>query len=139
MDWTSIPKVLVFDSYVCDLQYAWMWCEILSSTFFHLFQVFSSYSCSMDWGALGELLIYLAELLMSHYFMFWCKLYVFQFQNTLRSKYQIFHVKMWNNEETMPFPHYLVVNQCNVDEFKWISKILMFYGWMEFYLCIIWV
>ena len=45
---------------------------------------------------------------------------------------KIFHVKMLNNEETMPFPHYLVVNQCNVDGFKWISKIMMVYGWMDF-------
>ena len=40
----------------------------------------------------------------------------------LRSKYQNFYVKMLNNEETMSFPHYFVVNQCNVDGFEWISK-----------------
>ena len=50
-----------------------------------------------------------------------------------------FHVKMLNNEETMPFLHYLVVNQCNVDGFEWISKLLMVYGWMDCYWCIIWV
>ena len=26
------------------------------------------------------------------------------------------------NEEIVPFPHYLVVNQCNVDGFEWISN-----------------
>ena len=31
---------------------------------------------------------------------------------------KIFHVKMLNNEEIMPFPHYLVVNHCNVDDFE---------------------
>ena len=28
------------------------------------------------------------------------------------------HVKMLNNEEIVPFPHYLVVNHCNGDDFK---------------------
>ena len=28
------------------------------------------------------------------------------------------------NEEIVPFPHYLVVNQSNVYGFEWISKIL---------------
>ena len=51
---------------------------------------------------------------------------------------KIFHVNMLNNEETIPFSHYLVVNQCNVDGFECISKIMMFYVWMDFYLCIIW-
>ena len=27
------------------------------------------------------------------------------------------HVKMSNNEEIMSFPHYLVVNHCNADDF----------------------
>ena len=40
---------------------------------------------------------------------------------------KIFNVKNLNNEEAMPFPHYLVVNQCNVDGFEWISKIMMVY------------
>ena len=35
---------------------------------------------------------------------------------------------MLNNEEKMPFPHYLVVNQYNVDIFEWISEILMVCG-----------
>ena len=105
--------------------------------FFHLFQVFSSYSCSMDWGALGELFISLGEILMPHYFMFWFKLYLFQFQKNMRSKYKKNHVKMLNIEEIVPFPHYLVVNQCNVDGFKWISKTLMVYGWMDCYSYII--
>ena len=29
---------------------------------------------------------------------------------------------MLNNEETMPFPHYLVVNQYNVDRFEWLNE-----------------
>ena len=41
---------------------------------------------------------------------------------------EIFHVKLLINEEIVSFPHYLVVNQCNVDGFEWISKIIMVYG-----------
>ena len=33
---------------------------------------------------------------------------------------------MLNKVETVSFPHYLVVNQFDVDGFEWISKILMF-------------
>ena len=29
---------------------------------------------------------------------------------------KIFHVKMLNNEETMPFLHYLVVRHCNAND-----------------------
>ena len=28
------------------------------------------------------------------------------------------HVKMLNNEEIVSFPHYLVVNHCNADDFE---------------------
>ena len=49
---------------------------------------------------------------------------------------ETFHVKMSINEEIGPFPHYIVVNQCDVDELEWISKILMVYGLMDCYLCI---
>ena len=31
---------------------------------------------------------------------------------------KIIHVKMLNNEEIVSFPHYLVVNHCNADDFK---------------------
>ena len=31
---------------------------------------------------------------------------------------QIIHVKILNNEETMSFPHYLVVNHCNTDDLE---------------------
>ena len=31
---------------------------------------------------------------------------------------KIIHVKMLNNEEIVSFPHYLVVNQCNADDFE---------------------
>ena len=31
---------------------------------------------------------------------------------------KIIHVKMLNNEEIMSFPHYLVVNHCNADDFE---------------------
>ena len=30
------------------------------------------------------------------------------------------HVLLLNNEEIVPFPHYLVVNSCNLDEFEWM-------------------
>ena len=42
------------------------------------------------------------------------------------------HVLLLNNEETMPFPHYLVVNSRNLDGFEWMYKILMIYEWIEF-------
>ena len=31
---------------------------------------------------------------------------------------KIIHVKMLNNEEIVSFPHYLVVNHCNADDFE---------------------
>ena len=31
---------------------------------------------------------------------------------------KIIHVKMLNNEEIVPFPHYLVVNNCNAYDFE---------------------
>ena len=40
---------------------------------------------------------------------------------TLEKKGQnskIFHVKMLNNEEIVPFPHYLVVHYCNANDFE---------------------
>ena len=44
---------------------------------------------------------------------------------------------MLNNEEIVLFPHYIVVNQYNVDRFEWISELMMVYGLMEIYLWII--
>ena len=41
------------------------------------------------------------------------------------------HVLLLNNEETVPFPHYLVVNSCNIDGFEWMYKILMIYELMD--------
>ena len=41
------------------------------------------------------------------------------------------HVLLLNNEEIVPFPHYLVVNSCNLDGFEWMYKILMIYEWMD--------
>ena len=31
---------------------------------------------------------------------------------------KIIHVQMLNNEEIVSFPHYLVVNHCNADDFQ---------------------
>ena len=31
---------------------------------------------------------------------------------------KIIHIKMLNNEEIVSFPHYLVVNHCNADDFE---------------------
>ena len=31
---------------------------------------------------------------------------------------KIIHVKMFNNEEIVSFPHYLVVNHCNSDDLE---------------------
>ena len=56
---------------------------------------------------------------------------IFNFRNILGVNSKKSHVLLLNNEETVPFPHYLVVNSCNLDGFKWIYKILMIYEWME--------
>ena len=36
------------------------------------------------------------------------------------------HVKMLNNEEIVSFPHYLVVNHCNADDFE-LEETLIFH------------
>ena len=43
-----------------------------------------------------------------------------------------YHVLLLNNEDTMPFPHYLVVNSCNLDGFEWMYKLLIIYEWMDY-------
>ena len=55
----------------------------------------------------------------------------FKFRNISGINSKQSHVLLLNNEETVPFPHYLVVNYCNLDEFEWMCKILMIYEWME--------
>ena len=52
----------------------------------------------------------------------------FKFRRLSGLNAKIFHVKMLINEEIVSFPHYLVVNQFDVDGFEWISKIIMVYG-----------
>jgi len=56
---------------------------------------------------------------------------IFKFINISGWNSKKYHVLLLNNEETMPFPHYLVVNSCNLDGFEWMYKILMIYEWME--------
>ena len=56
---------------------------------------------------------------------------LFNFINLSGIKANKYYVLLLNNEETVPFPHYLVVNSCNLDEFEWMCKILMIYEWME--------
>ena len=57
--------------------------------------------------------------------------FLFIFINISVLKANKYHVLLLNNEETVPFPHYIVVNSCNLDGFKWMYKILMIYEWME--------
>ena len=64
---------------------------------------------------------------------------LFKFINLSGRKANKSHVLLLNNEETVPFPHYLVVNQCNFYGFEWIRKIMIVYRWMEFHWSIIWV
>ena len=45
---------------------------------------------------------------------------IFKFINISVLKANKYHVLLLNNEETMPFPHYLVVNSCNLDGFEWM-------------------
>ena len=42
-----------------------------------------------------------------------------------------YRVLFLNNEETMSFPHYLVVNSCNINGSKWMYKLLMIYEWID--------
>ena len=55
---------------------------------------------------------------------------LFNFRNISCQKENKYHVLLLNNEETVPFPHYLVVNSCNLDEFEWMCKLLMINEWM---------
>ena len=57
---------------------------------------------------------------------------IFKLINISGWNYKKYHVLLLNNEETMPFPHYLVVNSCNLDGFEWMYKILMIYELMKF-------
>ena len=75
--------------------------------FFLSSQVFSPYFSSMEWGALGEIFIYLREILLLNYFVFWCKLYLFQVHKYLRSKFQDISciiVQYWKNSAISPIP-----------------------------------
>ena len=56
---------------------------------------------------------------------------LFKFINISGWKAKKYHVLSLNNEETMPFPHYLVVNSCNLDGLEWMYKILIIYEWMD--------
>ena len=56
---------------------------------------------------------------------------LFKFINLSGLKASKYHVLLLNNEETVPFPHYLIVNSCNLDEFEWMCKILMIHEWTD--------
>ena len=59
----------------------------------------------------------------------WTVIYIFKISEDYQvEKPKIFHVTMLINEEIVSFPHYLLVNQFDVDGFEWISKIMMVYG-----------
>ena len=95
------------------------------NTLSQLFPVFTPYSCQWRDCTLGELLISLGKIIMPIILCYdvnsiYLNFMIFSGRNT-----EIIHVKMSINEEIVPFPHYLVVNQCNVDRFEWIRKILM--------------
>ena len=75
------------------------------NTSFKTFPIFIAYSCSWRDCALGEILIYLGVIIMPNYFMFWCKLFLFQVQKTLRSKYwniSCKNVNQWRNSAISP-------------------------------------
>ena len=48
---------------------------------------------------------------------------LFKFINLSGRKAKKYHVLLLNNEQTMSFPHYLVVNSCNLDGFYHNPKI----------------
>ena len=78
------------------------------------FPIFIAHSCSWSDCALGELLISLGNILIPHYFMFWCKWSIFQVQNTFRSKYHKIsckNVKQWRNSAISPL-------SCCANDFK---------------------
>ena len=65
---------------------------------------------------MGELLISLGKILMSIILCY--DVYPFYFTFIILEIPKIIHVKMLNNEEIVSFPHYLVVNHCNADDFE---------------------
>ena len=50
---------------------------------------------------------------------------LFNFRNISGLNSNKSHVLLLNNEETVPFPYYLIVNSCNLDGFEWMYKILI--------------
>ena len=56
---------------------------------------------------------------------------LFKFRNMSGRKAKKYHVLLLNNEEIVPFSHYLVVTSCNLDGFEWTYKMLMIYEWMD--------
>ena len=58
--------------------------------------------------------------------------FLFNFRNISGRNANKSHVLLLNIEEIVPFPHYLVVNSCNVYGFEWMYKILMNYELMEY-------
>ena len=67
----------------------------------------------------------------SNIFYYYVNDFLFNLINISGLKANKSHVFLLNNEETMPFPHYLVVNSCNLDGFEWMYEILMIYEWMD--------
>ena len=58
---------------------------------------------------------------------------LFNFINISGLNSKKYHVLFLNNKETVPFPHYLVINSCNLDGFEWMYKLLMIYEKMDFH------
>ena len=103
---------------------------LFCNTFSQPFPIFMAYSCSWRDCALGEVLISLGKLIMNHYFIFWFKWYIFQFNNTLRSKYwniSCKNVNQWRNSAISPlsFDGALVV-VILVPWWGWLMKNILF-------------
>ena len=74
-------------------------------------------SYSYIWGRLSRSIILYYDL----------NYIIFNFINILGQNSNKYHVLLLNIEEIVPFPHYLVVNSCNLDEFEWMCEFFMIY------------
>ena len=95
-------------------------------------QVFSPYFSSMEWCALGGYSSLWGSFSCSSILYSDVNYLLFNFRNISCLNSNKYHVLLINNEKTVPFPHYLVANSCNIDGFQWMYEILMIYEWIDY-------
>ena len=100
--------------------------------FFLSSHIFSPFFSSMEWGALGDLFIYLIDILLLQYFVLLCKLSVFKFYKYIRSKGQDISCIIVQYRENSAISQYLIVNSCNLDGIEYMCESLIIYEWMNY-------